>query len=86
MLKLQKAANATRQRLARASGLSANLLSETEISYSIIINLINPISLVIGFEEDSAPILSTLPIASGAECGYGTARLFTLCTGRAVFV
>ena len=48
MLKLQKAANATRQRLARASGLSANLLSETEISYSIIINLINPISLVIG--------------------------------------
>ena len=54
MLKLQKAGNAVRRRLARASGVEANLLSEEAISYSYIINIINPIGQIIGFEDASA--------------------------------
>lgn len=67
MLRVQTVANATRRRLARASGGTPTLFSETDVSYSFIINIINPIGHVIGFEEASAEVMRTLRSGKNQE-------------------
>jgi hypothetical protein len=43
MLRLQKAANAVRQRLARASGATASTYPEEAVSHKLIIKILNPL-------------------------------------------
>ena len=75
MRKVQQALNAERRRAA-LSGATPILFSETDISYSVIINYINPLGNVIGFEDNSVSILTKL--STGRNHADALTRLYNL--------
>ena len=77
-LRLQRAANVARKRLARAAGggTAPTLWSEDAVSYGFIINILNPIGHVIGFDDASTAVL--LRLSSGRDQAAALDRLCRL--------
>ena len=67
MLKFQRDANITRRILSRSTSAQVTEWPESTISYAFVINVINPIGNVIGFEDTGASVLKQLTTGRNQE-------------------